>query len=185
MTEIWKEMNMGNPLIELVQSYAQACNERDIEAAMAMCTDDIRFEMVGAGTKVGKDDVRLFHEFLAELNVSLSMQDLAVSGDTVSHRTMERNDVLRLVGIGEITYANCHVSFRDGLIAGIQAELAPSSREAFDAAMRPVMAWASRERKEVLAQLMPQGEFVHTAQNARIWLALLQDWRQSLRGSTI
>jgi hypothetical protein len=152
---------------------------------MAMCADDIRFEMVGAWSKVGKDDIRLFHEFLVEIDASLSIQDCAVSGDTVSHRAVEQNDMLRLMGISEIAYANCQISFRDGLIAEIRAQLAPASREANDAAMRSVTAWASRERREVLAQLMSQEESVHTAQNARIWLALLQDWRQSAKGTTI
>jgi hypothetical protein len=98
---------------------------------------------------------------------------------------VERNDILRLMGISEIAYHNCHVSFRDGLIGEMRAELVPASREANDAAMRALMAWASSERREVLEQLMSQEGSAHTAQNARIWLALVQDWRQSMRGTTI
>ena len=176
---------MEKSLIERVQSYEQAHNRQDVGAVMAMCADDIRFENVGSWVKVGKDDVRLLEEYCAAINHSVSLHGFSASEETVSCRALERNDFYRLMGINEVERTSCHFSFRQGLIAEQRVEVAPKSGEALSAAWPPMIAWVSRERGEVLARLMPQGEFVYSAESARAWLALLQEWRQSQGGTTV
>jgi len=170
---------METSLIGCLQAYEEAHNRHDVQGVMAMCTDDIRFEVVGVWVKVGKDNVRLLEEWDAAINGSLSLRDFEASDERVSCRAVERNDWFRLAGISEVEYTSCHFSFRQGFMAEMRGEMAAQSREAVSTALRSVMGWASRERGEVLARLMPGGEFVYGAETARVWLALLEEWRQS------
>jgi hypothetical protein len=176
---------MAVSLIERARAYEEAYNRHDLQAVMAMYTDDIRFEMIGDPPRLGKEEVRLVEEYCAAVNSMLSFKDLVETADGVSFRATERNDWSRLAGIGEIEYVSCHFTFRDGLLAAVRVEMAEPSTEASDRVWRSLMAWASKERGEALAQLMPAGEPVFEAETARGWLALLQEWRQSQRGTTV
>lgn len=173
---------MGTSSIERLRSYEGAHNRHDIEAVMAMCTDDVRFEVVGVWAKVGKEEVRLLEEWDAAIDGSLSLSALVASGETVNCRALERNDWFRLAGISEVEYSSCRFSFRQGLIAEMRCEMTVESREAVSTVLRSVTRWASRERGDEFARLMPEGEFVYGRENAKVWLALLREWRESQQG---
>ena len=46
-TILCQSRGMETSLIGCLQAYEEAHNRHDVQAVMAMCTDDIRFEVVG------------------------------------------------------------------------------------------------------------------------------------------
>jgi len=170
---------METNLIKCLQAYEQAHNRHDIEAVLAMCTHDVRFEVVGVWIKVGKENVRLLEEWDAAVDGSLSLKDFVASEGMVSCHALERNEWFKLAGIGEVEYSSCRFSFRQGLIAEMRCEMTVECSEAIGRVLRSVTGWASREREEEFTRLMPEGEFLYGRESARVWLALLREWRQS------
>jgi len=156
----------------------QAYNSHDVEKLMSFYTDDIRFEVVGFFVKEGKEDIRKLTEYDAAVNVHMSISNIKVSGDTVTFTLIESNDWFRLAGVEELIYEPNRIVFHGGLIKEIKTEITPESAKAAGEAWQAIMQWASKERSEELADLMPGGEFIYSAESARKWLALLRQWRE-------
>jgi len=56
-----------------------------------------------------------------------------------------------------------------------------SGLEAFDAALKPALEWARKERPGELAEIYPNNNFVYNKQMAGRWLRLLSDWHKATR----
>lgn len=162
-----------------VNAYAQAYNSHDVEKIMSFYSDDIRFEAVGFFVKEGKEDVQNLTEYDAAVNIHMTISNIKVRGDTATFTLIESNDWFRLAGIEELIYEPNRVVFQDGLIKEIRAEITPESAKTVGKAWQTIMQWASRERSEALAELMPGGKFMYTAESAQKWLKLLKDWREA------
>jgi hypothetical protein len=166
-------------IAKLVKRYEQIHNSHDVDMALSLYSEDIRFEVVGMVVKVGKDQVRDIEEWDVETNSHMTISNIEVQGNTASYRLAEGNDWFRLAGIELMYYEPCRIVFREGLITVIKCEATDESRRAAGEAWQPIMEWASRERSDELARLMPNGKFAYGAENARKWISLLQDWRDA------
>ncbi len=164
-------------LDERVKTYEQAYNSHDVEKIMSFYADDIKFEVVGFFVKEGKEEVRSLTEYDATVNIHMSISNIKINGDTATFTLIESNDWFRLAGVEELVYEPNRIVFRNGLITEIRAEITPESAKAASKAWQTMMQWASKEHSEALAELMPGGKFIYTAETAKKWLELLKEWR--------
>jgi len=145
---------------------------------MSLYTNDIRFEIVGSWSKVGKEEVRPLAEWDAATNSHMIISDIKVSADTVTFKLDEGNDWFRLLGMEVLHYEPCIMVFQDGMLKELKAELVQENIITLQEAWQLMFQWVSKERSKELSDLMPEGEFVYGADNARKWLSLLSEWRE-------
>ncbi|MCK4856845.1 MAG: nuclear transport factor 2 family protein [candidate division Zixibacteria bacterium] len=162
-----------------VAAYLEAHNSHDVDKTMRLFADDIRYEIVDMWVVEGREELAKLEGWDAALNSWYTFTDYQVNGDTVTFKIAECNDWFKLAGINEMRYEFGSMIFDNGLIKEIRVKLTPASIAAGQKAYSAVMEWASRERRDKVAQLMPDGELVYNAANARQWLSLLRDWKEA------
>jgi limonene-1,2-epoxide hydrolase len=166
--------------VEVVKEYEEAYNGYRGHTLLSLVAHDITFEVVGQFVVKGKEDVRQVVEHDFALDVHMTIIRFATKGDTVFCDWTETDDWLKTAGIGEARYTGRFV-FEDGLIKLMEGKPAPETDQAFNQVLNPLMEWASKERPEQLAQMMPEGKFVYNAENAMKSLALLREWQEATK----
>jgi hypothetical protein len=166
---------------DLLNAYQEAHNSHDIEKVLSLMTDDIKFQLVGTWVREGKEQIQWIEEWDAAVNGHLTFTDVKAKGKTVTCKVIERNDLFKLYGIEEVSYKSATFIFRDRLIEEIRVEPSQKSVKAINEMRQSFVEWASQERSQQLEALRPEGEFVYSAQNAGVWLALLEEWRENAK----
>jgi hypothetical protein len=164
--------------VDLVKLYELAYNNHDLGELLPLFAEDATFELTGQFTLKGKEDIRRMAEYDFALHIHMTIDNLIPKCDTVLCEVIEMNDWLEAAGIDEAFYTGRFV-FEDGLIKHIKGSPTPETDKAFQEVLVPLMEWASKERPEQLAEMMPEGKFVYNAQNAEKSLALLREWREA------
>jgi len=163
--------------VDLVRAYQSAYNSHDLERLLSLFAEDATFEVVGQFVFKGKQAVRRVAEYDFALNIHMNIIGPTIKGDTIFCGLIETNDWLKTAGIGEARYTGWFV-FEGGLIKLIEGKALPETDTAFSQVLNPLIEWASKERPEQLAQMMPEGKFVYNAENAKKSLALLRQWQE-------
>jgi hypothetical protein len=169
---------------EVVISYQEAYNAGDMEKLLSLQADDVRFEMVGDFTLLGKEQIGHLAEYDFTLNTQMSMSQLETRGDTVRCELVKTSDWLKTADILEARYYGTFI-VTDGLIQSIRAEQAPQTRAALKRLQTFLMDWGKQERPEQLAEMMPQGKLLFNAENAERSLAFLMEWKQNVHRQAI
>jgi hypothetical protein len=162
--------------VDLVRAYQSAYNSHDLERLLSLFAEDATFEVVGQFVFKGKEDIRRVAEYDFALNIHMRISGPTIKGDTIFCGLIETNDWLKTAGIGEAHYAARFV-VEGGLVKVIEGKALPETDTAFSQVLNPLLEWASKQRPEQLAQMMPEGEFVYNAENAKKSLALLREWQ--------
>ncbi|MCK4329991.1 nuclear transport factor 2 family protein [candidate division WOR-3 bacterium] len=158
-----------------VKAFEKAYNSHDLERIMSLYAENATFEAVGQFVLKGKEQIRDLTEYDIALNIHMSISECIAKGDTVICKLAETNDWFKTAGIKE-TYYSTKFVFSDGLIKLLRANATPETNQAFSQVLNPLTEWASKERPQQLAEMMPAGRFVYNAENAKKALALLQEW---------
>ncbi|MFQ5753454.1 MAG: nuclear transport factor 2 family protein [bacterium] len=161
----------------LVEAYAEASNNHDVKKIVSLHAEDATFEVVGSFVLKGKDNIRKVAEYDSVLNIHMTIRNIVTRSDTVICDLSEINDWLRTAGIGEAHYS-VRFELRNGFIKFLHAEATQKTEQAFNAVLKPLIAWALKERPQQLAEMMPAGEFVYNAENAKKSLSLLREWQE-------
>ena len=156
-------------------------NSNQIKSIVALYADDATIDYTGLVVVKGKVDIQAFMEWTSAMNTHLSLNSFRQIGDTLVCMGIETNDWLKTAGINELSYSSLKFTFSNGLITFAQAELSPESYRALIEANNTVMEWASKERSQQVADMMPQGKFVHNAATAKTMLALVREWREATK----
>ena len=166
-------------LKDSVRAYEDAYNSHNLEEVVSQFTNNPTFEIKGQFILKGKQALRDLVAYDIALDIHMSIGNMKTAGDTVYAHLTETNNWLQVAGIGEAHYLIEFV-FRDGAIEREVGTPTPETETAFQDVLRPLMAWAEREAPDRLEEMMPNGEFEYTAENAERTLALLEDWRRSV-----
>jgi len=107
---------------EVVTAFADALNAGDVEATMALFTDDaITKSYFGdarpPGSKIGKEQVRLSMEKLVANNFKIQIEILLVLGDIVVTRSKTWMDETIQLGIAPLEYIEIY-PIQDGKLKG-------------------------------------------------------------------
>ena len=174
----------GHKPPDIVKAYQEAYNVSDIEKIMSLYADEARFHVPGLFDLQGPEELRGLAEYDRVLHTVLEFSQLEVRGDTVMCQVKETNDWIETADIGEFYYQGIIV-VRRGRIEAIEAAFTPETDRAFRRVMIPLMQWARAEQPELLAEMMPQDEFVYNAENAKKNLSLLREFKQNLHRRAI
>ncbi|MFQ5884807.1 MAG: hypothetical protein ACE5IO_06875, partial [Thermoplasmata archaeon] len=86
------EMRSGPSIPELVRRYERTHNGHNVEMALSLYSEDVRFEVVGMVVKVGKAQMRDIEEWDVETNSHMTISGIEVKGNTASYKLAEGND---------------------------------------------------------------------------------------------
>ncbi len=174
--------DMGiNPinLIDLVESFQERVNQHNIEKIMAMFTEDATFEIVGFSKFAGKQQVKIIFEYDIGVNTNLEFINCKSEGNTVHCQLLERNDRLDAIGIRELKYSSCILTFKDGLIQSFAAEIPPEFVEHNSKILKKFIPWLTENHPDDYARMfMPDGRFIYNRENGRDVVPLLRKWSE-------
>jgi tetratricopeptide (TPR) repeat protein len=163
------------------EAYRRAMNSHELQAVLACLAADYEFKVANSNYKVAKKDIVGHLEWDFATNARSSYSDIQIKGNTISTVITEQNDFYEAIGLSERKFGFTFVYDDKGLIKEAILEKSLSSSEAFDAAFKPALEWARKERPGELAEIYPNNNFVYNTQMAKRWLQLLSDWHKATR----
>jgi ketosteroid isomerase-like protein len=181
---IFLTLACGQKPADIVMAYQEAVNAGDVDKVMSLYSDQPRFSVPGLFDLQGPEALRGLAHYDRMLNTTLEFSGLEARGDTVFCRAKETNDWIETADIGEFYY-QAVIVVRRGRIETIEATFTPETDRAFRRVMVPLTEWAKAERPDQLAEMMPQGEFLYNAGNAKKNLSLLRDFKQNMHRQAI
>jgi hypothetical protein len=168
----------SSQLTQRISLIEHAFDYSDIDNTLAVVyTNDIRFEL-GTIILEGKQALRVAAGWDSVVNSHFSYSDFRFSGDTIICKCTEENDLDKLLGIEHGYFDPVTFVFNDRRIKYVKFKRTSESLLEYNAAWEPFTKWASRERDQDLAVLMPDRRLVVNAQTAKGWLALVNEWRR-------
>jgi len=174
----------GQKPADIIMAYQEAVNAGNIDKVMSLYADQARFRVPGLVDLQGVEALRGLAQYHHELHTTLEFSQMEARGDTVFVEAKETNDWIETADIGEFYY-QAVIVVRRGRIESIEAAFTPETDQAFRRVIAPLMEWARAERTDQLAELMPQGEFLYNAENARKYLSLLREYKQNVHRQAI
>jgi ketosteroid isomerase-like protein len=96
-----------------------------------------------------------------------------VQGDIVIVAGAEKNESYRLLKIEEAPFKAIY-KFRGRFIEKVKLESPPKSTKLWDEKFKPFVEWAKKERPQ---EFMKEETGGYAAENARLFLSLLKEWR--------
>ncbi len=157
---------------DIVREHIMAVNNDDVEKNLTLFTDDIVFEIYDVKLS-GKDQLRNLMESDVVNKARLTIIDMKVEGNTVIVKLTEKNEGYRLLGFEEPPFMSIY-RFRGRLLEKVKLESSPQSAKLWDEKFKPFAEWASKEHPQEFSKEEKGG---YTAENARLILSLLQEWR--------
>lgn len=158
---------------DIVREHIKAVNTDEVEKNLTFFTDDIVFEVDVYHNLSGKDQLRNLMESDVVNKARLTITDIKVEGNTVIVKLTEKNEGYRLLGIEESLFMGIY-EFRGRLLKKVKLEFPPESEKLWDEKFKPFAEWASKEHPEEFKKQETGG---YTAENARLFLSLLKEWR--------
>jgi CubicO group peptidase (beta-lactamase class C family) len=174
-------LGSGGDLKERFEAYRRAMNSHDLQAVLSCLAADYEFKVANSNYKVAKKDITGHLEWDFAMNARSAYSDIQIKGNMISTVLAEQNDFYKAVGISERKYQFTFVYNDQGLIKEAILEKSLSSFEEFDAALKPALEWARKDRARELAEIYPNNNFVYNTQMAKRWLQLLHDWQKATR----
>lgn len=163
----------------VVRQYALAVNSHSVDSVMQYYTDDIVFIITSRLDVSGTDAMRGISEHDSTLGTILTLADYRTKGDSVYCSVTEKNDYLSAAGLAAAYYPNAVFAVKNGRISFIEATMADSTSEELKNALSGFEPWVEENYPDTLAQMSPQGKFIHNGKNAATLLALLKEWQAS------
>ncbi|MCB2200587.1 hypothetical protein KQI63_14375 [bacterium] len=163
---------------ETVIAYLRAHNAHDPELALTHVADSIHYEIVGEWTMDGIDALRQMEQWDAAMNSELDGSNYQMSGDTVWFDMVEKTDWLNAAGIGSLEYKQVRAVAKQGKITDFRITRDPAIGKQMGETFSSIISWANEnDRQAALDSLMPEGEFVWTADTAPLFIELTKEWR--------
>jgi len=158
---------------DIVREHIKAVNTDDVEKNLTFFIDDIVFEVDVYHKLSGKDQLRNLMESDVVNKARLIIIDIKVEGSTVIVKLTEKNEGYRLLGIDGSPFIGIY-EFRGRLLKKVKLEFLPESDKLWDEKYKPFAEWASKEHPQ---EFNKQEKGGYTAENCRLYLFLLKEWR--------
>jgi len=158
---------------DIVREHIKAVNNDDVEKNLTFFADDIVFEIFDDVKLSGKDQLRGLMESDVVNKARLTINDTKVEGDTVIVKLKEKNEGYRLLGIEESPFKAIY-KFRGRLLEKVKLEGTPAGAKLYDEKYKRFAEWASKEHPEEFKKQETGG---YTAEDCRLYLSLLKEWR--------
>ena len=164
-------------LIDLVKTFQERVNQHDIEMIMTMFTEDATFEIVGLSKFEGKKNVKIIFEYDIGVNTNLQFIKCKSEGNTVHCQILERNDRLDALGIDELEFSSCILTFKDNLIQSFSAEIPDDFVEHNSNILKRFIPWLTENYPDDYSRMFgSEGRFIYNLENGRDVVLLLRKW---------
>jgi hypothetical protein len=163
-------------LVSLVEDLQEAMSRGDLDAAMALYTEDAVFEFVGMGSLTGQEQIRGYKEYIAALNTDLQYSDCTQEGNTVTCDLTKNDDMLRKLGAGPVSHS-MSFTFEGGLVQKQAVTTPPESAQVLGQTSGAFLGWVKENHPEAMAKLFtPEGQFVYSGENGDLVAGLIVEW---------
>lgn len=162
-------------LVGRVHAMTDAHNRGDVEKELSFFSDDIRCDFGESFVINGKEELRKAVEQNALFRSQMTFTDCKESGNTVTCKVEEQNDMLKAAGIGPVYYEFSEQTYEKGLIKGVRASPTQESIRMMGNFRSAFGQWASDTYPQEWAMLRAEGV---TKENVNKWLALVREWRR-------
>lgn len=165
----------GADLTVLLERYLKASNRHDLKTLRAMTAEDAVWKL-GSDLLAGRDEVLRPNTCDAGANTRLNWSNLVAHGNTIEFELLERNDVLRALGIPELRRF-VRFTFEDGLVKRKEETKPAVGIEALHAKGALFLTWLRRTHPDALGQIMTsEGKFMYSRESCRIEAKLAAEW---------
>jgi len=162
-------------LLKAANAFMSALNRRDVEAAMAMFTDDAEYRAAHVG--VGKAQVRTIIEYLDGTGLRLLWSDCIQSGQEVSCNVFGRDDAMAVYGTPGVRFNPYTFSFKDGKIQKIMGTADGPEWAANSASSKECIAWLTANRADEWKKVTDEkGVLIRNAQTAPEIIRLIREY---------
>jgi len=112
-------------LLERVHAMKEAHNRGDVEKELSFFAEDIRCEFGDSFVINGKEELRKAIEQNSLFRSQMIFTDCKESGNTVTCKVTEHNDMLKAAWVGPVYYEFSEHTYENGLIKGLRARHGP------------------------------------------------------------
>ena len=171
-------------LLNLVESFQEAVNQKDVNKILTMFIDGAEFELVGLSKYSGKEQIRNVFEYDIGVNTELEFINCKIHGNSVSGQLLERNDRLDAIGYGELKYSSCTFTFRDNLIQSFTAEIPAEFIQFNNEVYQKFLPWLTQNYPDEHSKMFtPEGRFIYNRENGARAVRLLREWQKEQKVS--
>jgi hypothetical protein len=163
---------------DTLQEWVKAHKAKSLKQLKEVYTEDSIFYRTGIEAIMAEEPARKVAEFDHATKTQRSARLSWIMGDEVRAEVTERSALLEAAGIQEARYIGQFI-MRGTQIESVQLEPTPETRQATDLAMSQFIKWASKERPERLAQVMPGERLRYDAKSGHQLLKLMHEWRKT------
>ena len=166
-------------LRNLVKSFQEAVNRKEINSVLAMFTEDCEFELVGVSKYSGKEQIKNQFEYDAGVNGKLKFTDFRSEKNTIHCQCTERNDRLAAMGISELKFPFFTFVFRDGLIQSFSAKVSLEMLQYNIEVWQEFVPWCKEKYPdEYSIMFTSEGRFIYNRENGAGVVPLLRKWHE-------
>ena len=171
-------ISCGKKPATIVKEYEEAYNSHDVNKLVSLFSKDAVIELSPLNKLRGPLQIKGYAEFDSVLNSHITISDIAESNGRAFFVMNKGNDFLKTIGIDSAKYS---VIFKTdgGKIVHISGSTTIETDDKFKEFQEPFMLWAARKRLNVLNDIMPNGNIVYNAKNAKKYLDLVFEWKRS------
>lgn len=166
----------------LIEQYVMIHGEGDVDALLALHTEDAEFVIPGELPVRGAAALRDLFCWDEVLESKLTMEGIRVEGEAVIiEKVVERNKWFEGLGLAEVRFRpGTRLMVRDGLISGTYVTgFEEVSHSQFVDGFGRLVGWLSKQRPEMMDRLLPDGRFRYDEARARLWLQVMAAWHRS------
>ncbi|HKJ33857.1 MAG TPA: nuclear transport factor 2 family protein [Balneolales bacterium] len=164
-------------LQNLVESFQESVNRKDVDKVLTMFTEDAEFELVGISKYSGKEQIKNQFDYDAGVNGELKFTDFRSEENTVHCQLTERNDRLAAMGINELTFPSCTFVFQDGLIQSFSAKVSPEMVQHNTEVWQKFIPWCKENHPHEYSKMFTsEGRFIYNRENGAGVVLLLRKW---------
>ena len=162
-----------------VSAYISAHNAHNVEKALSFYDSSIVFELKNTWTKSGVEAMKSLEVWDSTLNSNLKLESVKVSADTVFCRIIENNDWFSAVEIQDLVHDPTVFIVKNGKIEKIIAYPSQETGKKIHQAIGSIMQWSQQSQDSTIYELIPNGQFVYSAEAAQKWTDLFSRWKSA------
>lgn len=162
-------------LVGRIKAMQAAHNSGDIEKELSFFADDVRCDFSSSFVINGKEELRKVVEGNSIFNSRMTFTNCKESGNTVTCKVTEYNDMLKAAGLGPVYYEISEHIFENGLIKELRAKPAEEHVRALREFREGFGKWISETRPQESTELKTVGI---NKENVKKWLSLIRQWRE-------
>ena len=164
-------------LQNLVESFQESVNRKDVDKVLTMFTEYAEFELVGISKYSGKEQIKNQFDYDIGVNGELKFTDFRSEENTVHCQLTERNDRLAAMGINELTFPSCTFVFQDGLIQSFSAKVSPEMVQHNTEVWQKFIPWCKENHPHEYSKMFTsEGRFIYNRENGAGVVLLLRKW---------